>query len=146
MDNERVDIITIAGGEAVQVRFDLPDADLTAIARSLPTVAAERYRTAALDADDVLELRDLTALAEIADARARDGYSGGTLVLSVRRLGLLVQALGDWHARRLTLGFFRHDESVDEPIVQRLAGELHELHLRALHAALDCGITDPALA
>jgi hypothetical protein len=106
MDNARIDIIRIAGGEAVQMRFDLPDADLTAIARSLATVAGERYRSTALDADDVLELRDLTALRESPEERARDGYAGGTLVVSVRRLGLLVQALRDWRARRLDLGFY----------------------------------------
>jgi len=146
MINERIDIIRIAGGEAVQVRFDLSDADLTAIARSLATVAAERYRTAALSADDVLELRDLTALQESAYERACDGYAGGTLVVSARRLGPLVQALRDWHARRGELGFLRHDEPLDESLVERLAGELHDLHVRALHAAVACATPDLALA
>jgi hypothetical protein len=146
MINERIDIIRIVGGEAVQVRFDLPDADLTAVARSLATVADERYRGFALTADDVLELRDLIALRDTADERARDGYAGGTLVVSVRRLGLLVEALRDWLARRLELGFLRHDETVDHPTVERLVDELRELHARALEAALTSVTPELALA
>lgn len=146
MVNERIDIIQIAGGEAVQVRFDLPDPDLLAIARSLSTVVAERFRDAALDADDVLALRDLTALQATARERAEDGYAGGTLVVSVRRLGLLVQALGDWLERRLELGFWRSDEALDHPIVDRLADELHELHVHGLQAALATGTPELALS
>jgi hypothetical protein len=146
MINERIDIIRIAGGEAVQVRFDLSDADLIAIARSLPTVVDERYRAATLDAEAVLELRDLTALQESAHERASDGYAGGTLIVSVRRLGLLVQALADWQARRRELGFLRHDEAVAEPHVERLNRGLRDLHVRALRSALACGTPDMALA
>ena len=76
MDNERIDIIRLANGEAVQLRFDLSDGDLFAVAHSLGTHVAERYRGDALDADDVLELRELTALQEIALLRAQDGYVG----------------------------------------------------------------------
>jgi hypothetical protein len=146
MINERIDLIAIADGEAVQVRFDLPDADLTAVARSVGTVADERYRGAALTAEDVLELRDLMALRDAAAERAADGYAGGTLVVSVRRLGLLVTALRDWLARRLEAGFLRHDQAVDHPAVERLAGELAELHGRALEAAPASGTRGLALA
>jgi hypothetical protein len=146
MLNERIDIIRIAAGEAVQVRFDLPDADLTAIARSLSTVVADRYRGVALSADDVLELRDLNALQERAYERACDGCVGGTLIVSVRRLSLLVQALRDWHDRRRELGFLRHDEAVDEPLVDRLADQLRDLHVRALETALATCAPDVALS
>lgn len=146
MINERIDIIQIAGGEAVQVRFDLADADLTAVARSLATVTGERYRGVALTAEDVLELRDLTALRDTAAERAADGYAGGTLIVSVRRLGLLVAALRDWLARRVEVGFMRHDEAVDHPAVERLVDELRELHTRALQTALASGTPELALA
>jgi hypothetical protein len=36
--NERIDILRVAGGDLVQLRFDLADAELLAIARSLATV------------------------------------------------------------------------------------------------------------
>jgi hypothetical protein len=146
MINERIDIIRIAGGGAVQMRFDLPDADLLAIARSLATVAVERFRGAALSADDVLELRDLTALSECARERAQDGYAGGTLVVSVRRLGLLVRALRDWLGRRVEAGFMRHEEAIDHPVVERLADELRDLHIRGLQAALATATPDLATA
>jgi hypothetical protein len=39
------------------VRFDLSDAELLAVARSVETVVRERYQSAELDAAAVLELR-----------------------------------------------------------------------------------------
>lgn len=51
MLNERIDFLRTAGGDAVQLRFDLPDAELGAIARSVSAFMAERYRDVALDAD-----------------------------------------------------------------------------------------------
>jgi hypothetical protein len=145
MINERIDTIRLANGEAVQMRFDLSDADLFAIARSVGTVVAERYRGVALDADDVLAMRELMALQEVALARAEDGHAGGTLIVSVRRLGLLVEALGDWLTRRLELGFWRADEAQDHPLVEQLVEDLRGLHVRGLQAALATGTPELAL-
>ena len=44
MDNERIDIIRLANGEAVQLRFDLSDGDLFTVAHSVGTHVADRYR------------------------------------------------------------------------------------------------------
>ena len=71
MLNERLDTIRIAGGDTVQIRFDLGDPELLAVARSVAGVVAERYRGVALDADGVLELRELTAIHDAALVRAR---------------------------------------------------------------------------
>jgi hypothetical protein len=139
MLNERIDILQTVGGDALQLRFDLPDAELGAIARGVSAFVAECYRDTALDADGVLELRELTALQESARERAEDGYDGGTLVMSVRRLGLLTSALDHWLRRRIDLGFMRSDEAFDQPVIERLVDELRELHMRSLQAAIATG-------
>jgi hypothetical protein len=136
MLNERIDVIQIAGSAVMQLRFDLADAELLAIARIVEAVSGERYRVAALDADGVLELRELIALHDTALERAEDGYAGGTLVLSVRGLGLVIGALAEWIDRRLGDGFIRAYDAIDLPAAEDLLGDLRDLHLRGLHAAL----------
>jgi len=136
MLNVRIDTIGIAGTENVQLRFDLADAELQAVARSVETVARERYQNVALDALTVLDLRELTAVHDVALERARDGYAGGTLVIWLPRLGVLIAALAEWCERRLSAGFLRHEEHVDLPLVEALIPELRELHARGLRASL----------
>lgn len=64
-----------------------------------------------------------------------------SLIVSVRRLGLLVEALADWLARRFELGSWRADEAQDHPLVQDLRG----LRIRGLQAALATGTPELAL-
>lgn len=141
MRNERIDILRTVAGDAVQLRFDGPDAELGAMARCISTFLAERYRDVALDADGVLEMRELTALQASARDRAEDGYAGGTLIMSVRRLGLLTSTLDYWLRRRVEVGFMRRDEGFDHPMIERLTDELRDLHLRGLRVALVTGST-----
>lgn len=135
MLNERFDTIRIAGCDALQIRFDLDDGELLAVARSVAGIANERYRGVALDADAVLEMRELIAIHDAALERAEDGFFGGTLVVSVRRLSLMIDALGEWIARRYDAEFLRAHEAQDLPVVEGLMDDLQDLHVRALHAA-----------
>ena len=144
MINERIDVIQIAGSDVVQLRFDLADAELLAVARIVEAVSSERYRVASLDAEGVLDLRELVALHDAALERAEDGYAGGTLVLSVRRLALLIGALAEWMDRRLGDAFIRAHDAIDLPAAEGLLGDLRDLHVRGLHAAL--GTPDHAAA
>jgi hypothetical protein len=137
MLNERIDSIRYAGFEVMQVRFDLADAELRALARSLGAIAAERYRNGELDADAVLALRELITLHDAAYERAEDGYDGGTLVLGVARLALAANALGEWLESRLAADFLRADEATDLPVVERMLDDLRSLHARSLEAALN---------
>ena len=139
MLNERIDVLRTVAGDTVQLRFDLPDAELGAMARCISAFLAERYRDVALDADGVLEMRELTALQASARDRAKGGYGGGTLIMSVRRLGLLTGTLDYWLRRRIEVGFMRSDEASDHPMIERLIDDLRDLHLRVLRAALVTG-------
>ena len=136
MHNERIEDLATAGGHTVEVRFDLTDQQLRAVAHAAEAINVERFRGRELTADDVLRMRELTAVSDAAVERAQDGYAGGTLVMSVARLGLTVDALTEWLRRRDELGFLRRQEGVDRPVVEGMLWDLADLHLRALQVAV----------
>ena len=86
MLHARIDISEGLDGEPVVLAcFDLGDAEIAASAHAVAVTAGERFRTASLSVDDVLELRELTALAdELRDLALRPGIS--TVVLRPARL------------------------------------------------------------
>ena len=75
MVNAHVDISQGLDGEPVVLAcFDLADDELRASAHAVAAASGERFRTAEMSVDDVLELRELTALAdELADLALRPG-------------------------------------------------------------------------
>lgn len=65
MHNAHIDISKDLDGEhVVFVCFDLREDELAAAARAVEAVKTERYRTPRISADDVVGLRELTALAD----------------------------------------------------------------------------------
>jgi hypothetical protein len=65
MQHAHIDISRGLDGETVVLAcFDLREDEVAAAARAVATTAAERYRTPRISADDVLELRELTALTD----------------------------------------------------------------------------------
>jgi hypothetical protein len=63
MRNAHIDISRGLDGERVVLAcFDLREDELAAAARAVAATAADRYRTPRISADEVLELRELTAL------------------------------------------------------------------------------------
>jgi hypothetical protein len=136
LQHERIDHVGEPGAGSTQIRFDLTDAQLLGVARIADTVARERYMGRELDADAVQALRELVAIHDATLERAEDGYSGGTLVMSVARLGVLIEALREWSESRRTNGFARHHEETDLDAADEILADLAELHVRALHVAL----------
>ena len=86
MVNAHIDISQGLDSEAVVLAcFDLGEEQLGASAHAVAAASAERFRTAELAVDDVLELRELTALSdELADLALRPGMR--TVVLRPARL------------------------------------------------------------
>jgi hypothetical protein len=79
MQHAYIDISRGLDGQPVVLAcFDLREDEVAAAARAVAAIAAERYRTPRISADDVLELREMTALADElehgapADAARRD--------------------------------------------------------------------------
>ena len=77
MYNARIDITQGLDGEAVVLAcFDLGDEEIAASAHAVKAIASERFRNVEMSIDDVLELRELTALAdELGDHLQRAGHA-----------------------------------------------------------------------
>ena len=150
MHNARIDTTQGLDGEAVVLAvFDLPDEEIAASAHAVKAFSGERFRTAEMSVDDVLELRELTALAdELGDLVLRAGVS--TLVMRPARLNAWRDALtyfvesrddADWmRDREAAGGWFSRPMAVYEVHLgswARLSGETtHYLSYRDLAARL----------
>ena len=86
MWRSRIDISQGLDGEPVVLAcFDLGGEEIAASAHAVAATATERFRTASMSVDEVLEFRELTALAdELADLARRPGMR--TVVLRPARL------------------------------------------------------------
>ena len=136
MVNAHIDISQGLDGEAVVLAcFDLDDAHLAASAHAVAAAAAERYRTASLSIDDVLELRELTALAdELADLALRPGMR--TVVLRPARLTAYRDAVAYFLESRDAAEWVREEDREPLALVRGLVYGLEDLAADALHAAL----------
>lgn len=77
MHHVHIDISRGLDGERVVLScFDLREDELAAAARAVAATAADRYRTPRISADDVLELRELTALKDELEHGTRPIDSG----------------------------------------------------------------------
>lgn len=85
----------------------------------------------------VLELREVVALHDNAIERAQDGFNGSTLVMTVARLGLLVQSLQAWSAMRDRSALTGSRDTIAAPVVADMLDALADLHVRALRMALE---------
>src|SRR5215207_2539521 len=93
MDHARIDITQGLDGEAVVLAcFDLGEQEISASAHAVRAIREERFRNAELSVDDVLEMRELTALA---DELGQHAFEKGirTLVMRPSRLNAWRHAL-----------------------------------------------------
>src|SRR5919106_1037162 len=68
MQHAHIDISRdLEGDPVVFACFDLRQAEVAAAAHALRAVGTERFRTSSMSADEVLQLRELTALADELD-------------------------------------------------------------------------------
>lgn len=135
MDNARVDTSTNPDGTPlVQACFDLSEAEVAACAHAVGVERTERFRHEELSADDVLAMRELTALAdELGQLAAHK--SAVTLTLRPARLVALRDALEAFVAGRDEAGFTREDDREAVAHARALAGPLADLSADALRAA-----------
>jgi hypothetical protein len=136
MHNARIDTTEGLDDEAVVLAvFDLPDEELSASSHAVKVVAAERYRTADMSVDDVLELRELTALAdELDDHLLRPGVS--TLVMRPSRLNAWRDALTHFVESRDEAEWLREEDREPLALVRGLLWPLGDLCADAMRAAL----------
>jgi hypothetical protein len=136
MLNARIDISHDLEGEAVVLAcFDLGAEEVAASSHAVAAVAAERFRTVTMSVDDVLELRELTAVAdELADPAQPPGIR--TLVLRPARLSALRDSVAQFVASRDEADWIREDDREPLARVRGLVAPLEALCAEALRAAL----------
>jgi hypothetical protein len=153
LDDERV----------VLACFDLREDELAAAARAVAATAADRYRTARISADDVLELRELTALKDELEHGARDldqgqgiepgqgleqgpdsapahdiepGHALRTLVMQPARLSVLRDAVAAFVDSRDDADWIGHEDRGPLALLRGMILPLEQLCADAMRAAL----------
>ena len=136
MVNAHVDISPgLDGTPVVLACFDLGDEQLAASAHAVAAVSAERFRGVELSVDDVIEMRELTALTdELADLALRPGMR--TVVLRPARLSAYRDALAHFVESRDAADWVREDDRRPLASVRGLLFELEDLCADAMRAAL----------
>jgi hypothetical protein len=124
------------GTKTVQARFDLAEDEIAAVARAVDVSRTEQFRHEELSTDDVIAMRELTALADQMTALA--GYGGAvTVELSPARLVALRDALHVFVEQRDEAGFTREEDRDAYAVALALAAPLADLGADTLRAALD---------
>jgi len=143
MINARIDITQGLDGEPVVLAlFDLGSEEIAASAHAVRAISGERFRTASMSTDDVLELRELTALAdELGDLVLRPGVS--TLVMRPARLNAWRDALTYFVESRDEQGWMRDEDREPIALVRGLLWPLGDLCADAMRAALSPPTSQP---
>jgi hypothetical protein len=136
MLNARIDISHGLEGEPIVLAcFDFGVEQIAASSHAVAAMAAERFRAASMSVDDVLELRELTALAdELADTSAEPGLR--TLVLRPARLSALRDSVARFVESRDEGEWIREEDREPLTRLRGLVVPLEELCAEALRAAL----------
>ena len=134
MEHARIDISPNLDGEpVVHACFDLREDETAASAHAIAAVAAERYRLSDMSADDVLELRELTALA---DELGEQPAAMRTVVLRPARLSAYRDAVARFIESRDEADWIREEDREPLARLRPLLPSLEQLQAEALRAAL----------
>jgi hypothetical protein len=134
MEHARIDISEDLDGQpVVHAVFDLGRAEIAAAAHAVRSTVAERYRLAEVSADDILDLRELTVLADEL-GEMTDG--AGTVVLRPARLSALRDAVGQFVESRDYAEWIREEDREPLAISRELLWPLEQLAAEATRAAL----------
>lgn len=148
MQDAHIDISRGLDGEHVVLAcFGLREDEAAAAARAVAATAAERYRTPRISADDVLELRELTALTDelehgspAADSdRTIEPGTGGAirrLVFRPARLSVLRDSVAAFVESRDEAEWIRDEDRETLALLRGLLFPLEQLCTDAMRAAL----------
>jgi hypothetical protein len=134
MERAHVDITKDLEGEhVVHAVFDLPEAEIAASGHAVAASIAERFRMEELSADDVVEFRELTALA---DELSELVGGAGTIVMRPARLNAYRSALITFVESRDEAEWIRDEDREPLAVVRGLLWPLEDLAAEAMQAAL----------
>ena len=135
MLHARIDVSDGLDERVVLACFELGDAEIAAAAHAVAVTSHERFRTASLSVDDVLELRELTALVEeLRNLALRPGI--GTVVLRPARLSAFRHAVAYFVETRDEADWRREEDLEPLARARGLLAPLEELCAEAIRAAL----------
>lgn len=136
MHHARIDITPGLDGEAVVLAvFDLGQEEISASAHAVQIITTERFRTAEMSIDDVLEFRELTALAdELGDHVRQEGIR--TIVMRPSRLNAWRDALTHFVESRDEAEWTREEDRNALPSARQLLWPLADLCADVMRAAL----------
>jgi len=134
MERAHVDITRDLEDEpVVHAVFDLREDEIGASAHAVAASIAERFRNEGLSADDVVEFRELTALA---DELSELVGGAGTIVMRPARLNAYRNALLIFVESRDEAEWIRNEDREPLSIVRGLLWPLEDLAAEAMQAAL----------
>jgi hypothetical protein len=134
MERQHIDITQDLEGEpVVHAVFDLREDEIGASAHAVAAAIAERYRNEEMSADDVVEFRELTALA---DELAELTGGAGTIVMRPARLRAYLHSLVMFVESRDEAEWIRDEDREPLAIVRGLLWPLEDLSTEAFQAAL----------
>jgi hypothetical protein len=136
MEHARIDISQDLDGDTVVVAcFDLTEKEIAASTHAVAALGAERFRTSAMSSDDVLELRELTALAdELGESGAEAGMR--TVVFKPARLAAFRDAVTGFVEARDEAEWIRDEDREPLTILRGMLLPLEQLSAEAMRAAL----------
>ena len=136
MRNPRIDTTSGDDGNPVVLAcFDLSGAQSGAAAHAVAAVSVERYRTAAMTADEVLTMRELTVLADALTELARE-EALQPVRMPPARVSALRDALAEFVEGREGAEYVREEDREPLAVLRPLLWPLDDLCTQALHAAL----------
>ena len=128
-------LVSTSGG-TVRACFDLSELEIASVAHAVNVSRTEQFRNEELSADDVVAMRELTALADQLTALA--GHrSACTVEMTPARLVALRDTLAAFVEHRDEAGFTREEDRDAYATATALALPLGDLAAEALRAALD---------
>ena len=134
MERAHVDITRDLENEpVVHAVFDLREEEIGASAHAVAASVAERFRNEELSADDVVEFRELTALA---DELSELVGGAGTIVMRPARLNAFRNAILTFVESRDEADWIRDEDREPLAIVRSLLWPLEDLAAEAMQAAL----------
>lgn len=136
MNRARIDVSRQLDGEPVVFAcFDLDLGELEASAHAIAAITSERFRISDLSADEVLELRELTAIADELAELAR-GEATGTVVFQPARLSAYRDAVAGFVAGRDEAEWVPQGDREPLARLRELVPALDQLCAEAVRAAL----------
>jgi hypothetical protein len=136
MERLRIDTSQDQDGEQIVVAcFDLTEQEVAASTHAIAATAAERFRTSPMSSDDVLELRELTALAdELGEAGSEAGLR--TVVFRPARLAAYREAISRFVETRDEAEWIREEDREPLALLRGMLYPLEQLGAEAMRAAL----------